>query len=141
MTDYGDRTNEGPAGTEPGPTEPEQDVFATEPTAPSAAPPEPSVAPTVEKQREFVGTGLFWGLVVGVILAVVVIVFSAQNTADAPVKFLWWDWASPVFAVILVSLLVGIVLDEIVGLLFRSRRRRALAEREELKRLRSQSGT
>ena len=80
------------------------------------------------------------GLVVGVVLAILVIVFSAQNTDTAPIKFLWMEWSSPIFAVILASLLVGIVLDEIVGLLFRSRRRRRLAEREELKRLRKQSG-
>jgi uncharacterized integral membrane protein len=124
--------------------EPETDVFeAGEP--PAEAPPTPArpavPAPTeTDRVREFVGTGLFWGLVVGVILAILVIVFSAQNTDTAPITFLWMEWSSPIFAVILVSLLVGIVLDEIVGLLFRSRRRRRLAEREELKRLRKQSG-
>ena len=91
---------------------------------------------TKEHHREFVGTGLFWGLVVGVLLSVVVIVFSAQNTGDATINFLPWEWSSPLFVVILVSLIMGIVLDEIAGLVYRSRRRRALTEREELKRLR-----
>lgn len=85
---------------------------------------------------QFVGTGVFWGLVVGILLAVVVIVFASQNTQSATVKAFAWEWSSPLFVVILISLILGIVLDEIVGLLYRSRKRRRLAEREELKRLR-----
>lgn len=138
MSDYDDR----PEGTASPPGDPEADTFQpdTRPEVPAPAIEAPAAEPPAEKEWEFVGTGLFWGLVVGVLLAVIVIIFSAQNTGDTPVKFLWWEWASPVFAVILVSLLMGIVLDEIVGLLFRSRRRRRLAEREELNRLRRQSG-
>lgn len=103
---------------------------------------EPAAAPgqVPQREREFVGTGPFWGLVVGLVVAVVVIVFSGQNTAQVEVEFLGWEWTWPLFAVILAAMLAGIVLDEIIGLLFRSRRRRRLAEREELKRLRKQSG-
>jgi uncharacterized integral membrane protein len=90
----------------------------------------------VEHHPQFVGTGVFWGLVVGVVLAIIVVVFAAQNTQSATIKVLPWDWSSPLFVVVLISLLIGIVLDEIVGLLFRARRRRRLAEKEELKRLR-----
>lgn len=96
--------------------------------------PEPGTA--AEERRVFVGTGLFWGLIVGVILAVLVVFFAAQNTQDSTVKLFAWDWSSPLFVVILISLIVGIVLDEIVGLVYRSRKRRRLAEKEELKRLR-----
>jgi len=88
--------------------------------------------PATEHAHEFVGTGVFWGLVVGVVLAIIVIVFAAH----AVVKVLAWTWSSPLFVVILVSLIVGIVLDEIVGLVYRSRRRRRLVEKAELKRLR-----
>lgn len=93
-------------------------------------------APRPEDHTPFVRTGVFWGLVAGVALAVLVITFSAQNTQGATVKALAWEWTSPLFVVILLSLLVGIVLDEIVGLLYRSRRRRRLAEKAELRRLR-----
>jgi uncharacterized integral membrane protein len=88
------------------------------------------------ERRVFVGTGLFWGLIVGVILAVLVVFFAAQNTQDSTVKLFWWNWSSPLFVVILISLILGIVLDEIVGLVYRARRRRRLAEKEELQRLR-----
>jgi len=92
--------------------------------------------PATEHAHEFVGTGVFWGLVVGVVLAIIVIVFAAQNTQAAVVKVLAWTWSSPLFVVILVSLIIGIVLDEIVGLVYRSRRRRRLVEKAELTRLR-----
>lgn len=97
---------------------------------------DPEPATKIEHHPQFVGTGVFWGLVVGVILALIVVVFAAQNTQSATIKVLPWDWSSPLFVVVLISLLIGIVLDEIVGLLYRARRRRRLSEKEELKRLR-----
>jgi uncharacterized integral membrane protein len=106
------------------------------------APPsiEPPAKASFEPERHFVGTGLFWGLVVGIILAVLVIILAAQNTQSTTLSFLGFDWSTPLIVIILVSLLVGIVLDEIVGLIFRGRRRRILAEREELKRLKKGRG-
>ncbi|MCJ7726113.1 MAG: lipopolysaccharide assembly protein LapA domain-containing protein, partial [Acidimicrobiia bacterium] len=92
-----------------------------------------------EVHTQFVGTGMFWGLVVGVILAIVVIGFAAQNTQSATVKTIVWEWSSPLFVVVLISLIMGIVLDELVGLQFRARRRRLLAEKVELRRLRGKS--
>lgn len=109
----------------------------TTPMPPDTEPPKPA---GVEPERHFVGTGLFWGLVVGLVLAVFVIILAAQNTQSITFSFLGWDWSTPLIVVILVSLLVGIVLDEIVGLVFRARRRRILAEREELKRLKKGGG-
>lgn len=101
---------------------------------PSAADAESRPEPVVHTQ--FVGTGVFWGLVVGVVLAIVVIGFAAQNTQAATVKAIVWEWSSPLFVVVLISVIMGIVLDEIVGLLFRARRRRLMAEKAELRRLR-----
>ncbi len=102
--------------------------------------PEPSgpvkAEPATDRLHEFVGTGMFWGLVVGVALAIIVIVFAAQNTQEVDVNVIVWSWTSRLFVVILVSLILGIVLDEIVGIVYRSRRRRRLAEKAELKRLR-----
>jgi uncharacterized integral membrane protein len=95
-----------------------------------------AVEPEKSVEHHFVGTGVFWGLVVGVVLAVIVIVFAAQNTQSATVNVLAWDWAAPLFVIVLLSLIIGIVLDEIVGLLFRARRRRRLSEKAELDRLR-----
>ncbi|HEX6221130.1 MAG TPA: lipopolysaccharide assembly protein LapA domain-containing protein [Acidimicrobiia bacterium] len=89
-----------------------------------------------EPQQVFIGTGLFWGLIVGVVLAIAMIILAAQNTGTATVSFLGWDFSTPLIVIILGSLLIGIVLDELFGLIYRKRRRRTLRDRDELKRLR-----
>jgi uncharacterized integral membrane protein len=93
-------------------------------------------APVAAPERVFVGTGLFWGLIVGVVLAVAVVILAAQNTTAVTIAFLGWDLSTPLIVVILVSLLVGIVLDELFGVAYRKSRRRTLRDRDELKRLR-----
>jgi len=132
------------AGEDPGP-----DAFDDKETpppggsGPSATPPEPVAGPDqglapekAERRPEFVGTGMFWGLVVGVLLAVFIITFAAQNTRDTTIRLIVWEWSSPLFVAILISLIVGIVLAEAAGLFYRSRRRRRLADKVELQRLR-----
>lgn len=93
-------------------------------------------APAAVRERMFVGTGLFWGLIVGIVLAVVVITLAAQNTDTILVSFLGWDFSTPLIVVFLGALLIGVVLDELFGLVYRKRRRRTLRERDELQRLR-----
>lgn len=97
---------------------------------------ETETAPVDTPERVFVGTGLFWGLIVGFVLALVVIILAAQNTAAVTISFLAWDFSTPLIVIILGSLLIGIILDEVFGLVHRARRRRILRDREELKRLR-----
>jgi uncharacterized integral membrane protein len=88
------------------------------------------------RERVFVGTGLFWGLIVGVILAVVAMILAAQNTGLSTLTFLGWEFSTPLIVLILGSMLIGVVLDELFGLVYRKRRRRTLRDRDELKRLR-----
>lgn len=91
------------------------------------------------ERKVFVGTGFFWGLVFGVLITVMVIIFAAQNTASTEVRFLGWEFATPIIVLILGSVLAGIIIDEVAGLIYRRRKRRILNEREELKRLREQT--
>lgn len=93
-------------------------------------------AQEVVRERVFVGTGLFWGLIIGVVLAAAVIILAAQNTARVDVSFLGWDFATPLIVLILGALLIGVVVDEVFGLIYRKRRRRTLRDRDELQRLR-----
>jgi uncharacterized integral membrane protein len=93
-------------------------------------------APEVERERVFVGTGLFWGLIVGIVLALAVVILAAQNTGRITVSFLGWDFSTPLIVLVLGALLVGVVVDELFGLVYRKRRRRTLSERDELQRLR-----
>lgn len=105
-----------------------------------AATPDPSTSEVTEteptQERVFVGTGLFWGLIVGVILSLVVIVLAAQNTGTITVSFLGWDFSTPLIVLILGAFLIGVVVAESLGLVYRKRRRRTLQERDELQRLR-----
>lgn len=99
------------------------------------ATPEQRTDPVRDKERVFVGTGVFVGLVVGLVLAVIMIILAAQNTDSTTVKFLVWDYSTPLFVLILAALLAGVIIDELGGLFYRHRRRRTLTERHELKRL------
>lgn len=92
--------------------------------------------PVAAPERVFAGTGLFWGLIVGFILALAVVILAAQNTGAVTISFLGWDFSTSLIVVILGSLLIGIVLDELFGFVYRKRRRRTLRDRDELKRLR-----
>lgn len=94
------------------------------------------IAPVATRERVFVGTGLFWGLIVGVVLAAAVVILAAQNTDTSTISFLAWDLSTPLIVLILGSLLTGIILDELFGLVYRKRRRRTLRDRDELARLR-----
>jgi uncharacterized integral membrane protein len=107
----------------------------TLPSDPVAA--ESSETASVEiRERVFVGTGLFWGLIFGVVLALAVIILAAQNTANITVSFLGWDFSTPLIVLILGALFIGVVVDELFGLVYRKRRRRTLNDRDELQRLR-----
>ena len=107
---------------------------SAQPAMPSAPVPAPA---RVEVHRVFVGTGLFWGLMLGALLTVIVIILAAQNTQQITLKFLPFEIGTPLIVVLLAALLVGVVLDEIIGWAYRARRRRTLTEKEELKRLRA----
>jgi uncharacterized integral membrane protein len=85
-------------------------------------------------ERFFAGTGLFWGLIVGVLLATAVVILVAQNTGSISVAFLGWDFSTSLIVIVLVTLLVGVVLDELFGLVYRRRRRRVMNDRERLAR-------
>ena len=96
---------------------------------------ESDMSAPVAAERVFVGTGLFWGLIVGVVLAVAMLILAAQNTGNVTISFLGWEFSTPLIVLILGSLLIGIVLDELFGLVYRKSRRRTLRDRDELKRL------
>jgi uncharacterized integral membrane protein len=98
-----------------------------------------TAAPVPGREGErpvFRGTGVSVALVVGILLAVLAIVVAVQNTDDVRVDFLGWEVDAPLLAVILTAALAGVLLDEILGFFWRRRRRRHLADRAELRRLR-----
>jgi uncharacterized integral membrane protein len=88
------------------------------------------------QDRVYVGTGFYWPVLVGLILLLAVLALVVQNTQRVDVQWLWLDFRIPLIALLLVAGLTAALLTELVGWIWRRRRRRILRDREELKRLR-----
>jgi uncharacterized integral membrane protein len=84
------------------------------------------------------GSGLSWGVVVFLICALLFVVFVVQNMSDVPIKLFGWTTTLPLPLVIVVTALLAVVADEIVGVVRRRRRRARQAEKDELNRYRGQ---
>jgi uncharacterized integral membrane protein len=54
-------------------------------------------------------------MVLGALAAVALIVFIAQNTDEARVNFLGWDWDLPLFLLLLITIVLSVICTEIVG--------------------------
>jgi uncharacterized integral membrane protein len=62
---------------------------------------------------------------IGLLLVVVALAFGFfQNGNDAPVRFLWMDRTTPVWVVIGISVLAGMLLDRLLTWQWRRARRR-----------------
>lgn len=62
-------------------------------------------------------------MVLGALAAVALIVFVAQNTDEARVNFLGWDWNLPLFLLLLITIALSVICTEIVGWYMGRRRR------------------
>ena len=65
-----------------------------------------------------------WKLLALLVVVVLLAIFFFQNGANAPVTFLWLDGQWPVWMVIGISVLIGIVLDRLGSWQWRRARRR-----------------
>ncbi len=124
-----DRTDDTVGGELP-PLPPQEEIVA-EPTPPTSQ-------PIVEKTPT--GTGPRWGLIIGIVLAIPLIVFLAQNTQSVEINFINWSAQVPLVSVLAATVVLTVIITEVIGLFVRRRRRKVLAERAELRRLRSSSG-
>lgn len=93
--------------------------------------------PDRETRIEYRGTGFYVGLAVVLVLAVVLLILAVQNTQDVTVSFLAFEFTVPLFAVAIGAVLLAVILDELVGLVWRKQRRIRLEERAELEKLRA----
>lgn len=80
--------------------------------------------------------GIPWGLVAFLILAVLLAVFTVQNTQSVALNYMSWSGEFPLIMIIVGVFVVGVILDEILGTVLRRRRRRRKAEKAELAELR-----
>ena len=65
-----------------------------------------------------------WKLIALLVLVVLLAFFFFQNGDDVPVDFLWFNGRWPLWAVIGISVLVGVVLDRLVTWQWRRSRQR-----------------
>lgn len=82
--------------------------------------------------------GVRWSLIGSLVLLTALAILAAQNTQNVTVNFLGWNGRAPLIAVILGTAVVAILFDELLGFFWRRGRRRRVAERNELQRLRSE---
>ena len=120
-------------------TEPRADITDYEPPKVEPAKAEPVSLPEPEQHRVFAGTGISWAFILGVILTVAIIVLAVQNTDTVPVTLYFWETTAPLIIVMVVAALAAILIDEMIGLVIRRRKRKVLAELEELKQLRARA--
>lgn len=90
----------------------------------------------IERVREFAGTGVFWAILTIILVSAAIVAVVVQNTHDVEFEFLWFDIETALLTIILVTALIAALATETVAAFWRSRRRKVLTEREELKRLR-----
>lgn len=93
--------------------------------------------PDEDNRVEYRGTGFYVGLVAILLFALALLVVAVQNTQEVDVDFFGLQFTVPLFAVAIGAALLAVVLDELIGLVWRRRRRTRLEERAELDRLRA----
>ncbi|MGH3650055.1 MAG: LapA family protein [Acidimicrobiia bacterium] len=69
------------------------------------------------------GEGIPWGVIVLLIWAVALIIFSVQNAEQATVEFLAWEWRMPMALLVMVTALATLILSALAWPLYRRRRR------------------
>lgn len=92
---------------------------------------------TRERTVEYRGTGFYVGLVAIILVALILFILAVQNTQEVQVDFLGFEFSVPVFGIAIGAALLAVILDELIGLVWRRRTRTRLEERAELKRLRA----
>jgi uncharacterized integral membrane protein len=90
-------------------------------------------------RREFRGTGLYWSLVLSLIVAVAILIGIIQNLQSVQLNYLVWNLSTPLIVVLLVTIFASVLLTALVGVAWRHRRRRQLTDREELRGLRGRT--
>jgi uncharacterized integral membrane protein len=96
---------------------------------------EPDLVQKAEKTKS--DSDFSWSLAGFLLIGLGFVVFAVQNAVDVPVEFLMLDFTVSLPLLLVVTALIAVIADEIVGLIRRRRRRQRMAEREELKRYRS----
>jgi uncharacterized integral membrane protein len=90
-----------------------------------------------DNRVEYRGTGFYVGLVAILLFALALLVVAVQNTQEVEVDFFGLELTVPLFGVAIGAAILAVILDELIGLVWRRQRRTRLEERAELDRLRA----
>ncbi|MGN6694927.1 MAG: LapA family protein [Aquihabitans sp.] len=83
-------------------------------------------------ERPIQGTGVTRYIIAAVVLGALFVVLAAQNASDVTVELLPWSFDAPLYAVAIVSLLIGALVAESLAAVWRHRRHQRNRELQEL---------
>ena len=89
-----------------------------------------------EVRGPFRGTGLYWTLILTLVVAVVIIVGIIQNSQAVRLKYLAWTGSLSLAMALLATIVLTVALTSLVGVIWRRRRRQQLTDSVELRALR-----
>lgn len=84
---------------------------------------------------EYRGTGFYASVIGAIVLAAGLLAFAVQNTGSVTVEWLSFELTAPLFAWVIGAALLAVVVDELVGLVWRGRERNRLTRLERHRRL------
>jgi uncharacterized integral membrane protein len=98
------------------------------PSPASDAPAGPTSSDRADRHRDeqsvrYEGVGIAAGFIALVVAAVAVLIVVGQNVERVPFEFLLWETDVPLAVLLLATALAALVLGELVGLIWRKRRR------------------
>jgi len=87
-------------------------------------------------RRQFRGTGLYWTLILTLVVAVAIIIGIVQNSQGVKLRYLAWTGSLSLAVALLATIVLTVALTSLVGLIWRRRRRHQLTDSVELRELR-----
>jgi uncharacterized integral membrane protein len=75
---------------------------------------------------EYRGTGFYASVLASIAIAVALLAFAVQNTDPISVKWFGFEFTAPLFAWVIGAALLAVIIDELVGLVWRARARNRL---------------
>jgi uncharacterized integral membrane protein len=90
-------------------------------------------------RRQFRGTGLYWTLILTLVVAVAIIIGIIQNSQAVRLQYLAWTGSLSLAVALLAIIVLTVALTSLVGVIWRRRRRHQLTDSVELHELRGHS--
>ncbi len=115
----------------------------TKPPATAESPPPPaseSPPPPTAESPERLRHRIRWGLVTLAALALAIGFLAYQNIEDVPVRAFWWEFNTPLLVVVVATAVLTLVVEALVSLVIRWRRRRQRRDFERAYRQKGRKG-